>query len=84
VSNVVPIFNTVPPGEVNEDIVEELERLLAEAKDGTLRGFAYCTTSQGDLTGTGWVGSDGSRHPLSSGILLLSSRYAQAMREGAL
>lgn len=30
--------------------------------------------------GTGWDGADGTRHPLSSAILILHHRYADALR----
>lgn len=39
--NVVAFGHTIPPGEPNPDIVADLERLLAQAKNGELRGFAY-------------------------------------------
>ena len=70
------------PGEANDWIVEELESLLEKAKSGELRALAYATFSAGDFTGTGWVGSEGTRHPLSSAIMMLNSRYGEALREG--
>lgn len=73
-------YNTIP-GEPNKDIIEDLERLLAEAKAGQLEAIAYCTVRQGAL-GTGWVGGSGTRSAVSSAILMLSHRYAAALLEG--
>lgn len=81
-SKIVAFKDSIPPGEVNEDMVATLESLLARAKSGDLRGFAYATFSIGDITGTGWEGSDGSRHPLSSAISILQQRYTRALMEG--
>lgn len=83
VSNVVAFMNTIPPGEANPDIVAELEALLKEAKSGSLRAIAYATFSEGDYTGTGWVGSDGTRHPLSSCIAMLQHRYSECLLRGS-
>lgn len=80
--SVVAFKNSIPPGQPNPDMVAEVERLLERAKSGELRGLAYATFATGDITGTGWVGSDGSRHPLSSAIAMLSHRYAAALLGG--
>lgn len=79
-SNVVAFKNSVPPGEPHPDLVETLEGLLARAKGGDLRGLAYCTVALDGAIGTGWDGADGTRHPLSSAILILQHRYAEALQ----
>lgn len=33
---------------------------------------------------TGWAGSDGSRHPLSSAIMVLQNRYTAALLEDSI
>ena len=76
---IVAFKNSIPPGEANPDMVEVIEGLLDRAKSGELRGFAYATYSVGEFTGTGWEGSDGSRHPMSSAIQMLQHRYTQAL-----
>lgn len=79
---VVAFKNSIPPGEANPDMVAVIEDLLDRAKSGELRGLAYATFASGDITGTGWEGSDGSRHPLSSAIAMLQHRYTQALLGG--
>ena len=80
-SVVVAFKNTVIIGDPNPDLVETLERLLDSAKSGELRGIAYAGCKVGDATVTGWDGSDGTRHPLSTAIAILQSRYARALYE---
>ena len=80
-SKVIAFRDTVLVGEPNPEIVETLERLLDEARSGELRGIAYAACKVGDVTATGWDGSDGSRHPLSTAIAVLNSRYARALYE---
>jgi len=80
-NKVVAFKDSIPPGEANPDLVATLESLLARAKSGELRGLAYATFATGNVTGTGWEGSDGSRHPISSAIMMLHHRYAAALME---
>ena len=80
-SNVLAFRDSIPPGQPNQDLIDTLERLLAEAKSGDLRALAIATVREGNITGTGWDGSDGTRHPLSSAIMMLHSRYASALME---
>lgn len=81
VSNVVAFRDSIPPGEANPDLVSVLESLLSRAKTGDLRGMAYATSSVGNVTDTGWEGSDGARHPLAAAIMILHHRYAAALME---
>ena len=81
-TNVIAFKDSIPPGEPNPDMVETLEGLLADAKSGVLRGIAYATVREGDITGTGWDGSDGSKHWLSSAIMMMHHRYSASLLEG--
>ena len=82
-SNIVAFKDTILAGDPCPEIVETLERLLAEAKSGDLRGIAYAACKIGDVTATGWDGADGARHPLSTAIAVLSSRYSRALYEAS-
>lgn len=80
-SKVVAFRECIPPGEVNPDLVADLERLLEDAKAGQLRGIAYATTLTTGAAATGWCGSDGARHPLAGAIMMLHHRYGAALLE---
>ncbi len=80
-SKVVAFKDNTIPGEPNQDIIDELERLLSEAMSGQLEAIAYSTVRQGAI-GTGWAGGSGTRGNISSAILMLSYRYASALLEG--
>jgi hypothetical protein len=82
VSNVLKFGKTVLPGEANDDLVETIEGLLAQAKSGELRALAYCTVRDNNVIGTGWDGSDGTRYPLGTAISILSVRYPTAVMDG--
>ena len=78
-SKVVAFQGNIIPGEANPDIVDELERLLDEARSGELQAIAYCTVS-GDAKGTGWPGNAGKSDALGVAVAMLSWRYiAEAM-----
>lgn len=53
-SEVVPIRHGVSPapalGEVNQEVVNELQRLLDRANSGEITGFAYASLHPGDTT----------------------------------
>lgn len=78
---VIAFKDTIPAGEPNPDIVETLEQLLADAKSGDLRAIAYATCRIGNVTGTGWEGSDGTRNPIAAAIMILGHRYAEALMD---
>jgi hypothetical protein len=80
-TKVVAIHGVTLDGEADPGVVEELERLLDLARSGELRGFAYATAQAQDVSGTGWAGANGSRHMLSSAIMMLSYRYAEALTQ---
>lgn len=77
-SKVIAFKDNTIPGEPNKNIIDELERLLAEAKAGQLDAIAYCAVRQRTI-GTGWAGGSGARSAISSAILMLSHRYAGAL-----
>lgn len=64
------------PGEPSAQVIEDLERLLAQAKDGTLIGFAYAGAHQDGSQVTGWSGEAGTRHPVGTAIMMLFHRYS--------
>jgi hypothetical protein len=78
-SKVVAFRDTILVGDPNPEIIEILEKLLEDARSGELRGIAYASCKVGDVTATGWNGSDGSRHPLSTAISVLNSRWSRAL-----
>lgn len=81
VASISTIHGGRAPDEPSADIVNELERLLDEAKSGRLIGIAYATYSQQGVQGTGWSGEAGTRHPLGTAIMMLSHRYSTALLE---
>jgi hypothetical protein len=83
-SNVVSLSGVVLPGEVNEDLVSDLEGLLSEARSGELLAIGYCTVRLSNVTGSGWSGSDGTADKLSTAILQLTHRYSRALLESDL
>ena len=81
-SEVVPLRGERLPGQPDQSVVEDLEALLADAKAGTLIGFAYAGVKVSGVTCTGWSGAAGTRHPLSSAIAMLQHRYAEGLLKG--
>lgn len=79
---VVSIHGHSIPGEPEAGVVEDLERLLAMAKDGALSAFAYATVKTNGAQATGWSGGSGTRHPLGTAIMMLSHRYADGLLNG--
>lgn len=69
------------PGAPSAQVIEDLERLLAHAKEGKLIGFAYAGAHQDGSQVTGWSGEAGTRHPVGTAIMMLSHRYAVALLE---
>ncbi len=72
------------PNEPSKAIIESLEGLLAEARSGDLIAIAYCTIrDSGEPTnpvqGTGWDGEAGTKHSLGTVIMMLQTRYFNAM-----
>lgn len=67
------------PGAPDPEIIADIERLLGAARSGELLGFAYAGVTISNVQITGWNGIAGSRHPLSSAIMMLGHRYAAAL-----
>ncbi|MCB1477074.1 MAG: hypothetical protein H6883_08065 [Rhodobiaceae bacterium] len=65
-----------------EDLIDTLQRLLEDARDGSLRAIAYATVRQGTLCGAGWDGAPGSKFPLGAAVSILAARYPNWMVEG--
>lgn len=70
-------------GEPDADVVEVCRDLLARAERGEISGIAYAICAPNQNHGVAWSGGAGTRHLLSSGILMLSQRYASALLERA-
>lgn len=71
------------PHQPVEDVVEVLRDLLARAERGDLTGIIYGTINANGEQGTGWTGGSGTRHSLSSCLMMVSHRYTSALLEGA-
>ena len=78
-SNIKPLFGGPIPGEVDPDLVEELQGLLDDAKSGALLAIGYCTVRSSDEIGTGWVGCAGTNDKLSTAIMMMTHRYSAAL-----
>jgi hypothetical protein len=78
---IVALKGVILPGEANDELVLVLEKLLAQARSGHLRGLAYATHFDSGATGTGWVESDDSLHPVAAAIMTLNHRYGAMMTE---
>lgn len=65
-----------PALSVNDEMVAYLERLLAEARSGELRGIALVPIRGHEFeVATHWFGEAGTRYPLAMGIHQLAFRY---------
>lgn len=68
-------------GEVCQNVVETLMRLLDEAQRGEIVGIAYSASVPNGDTRNGWRHAKGGGHQLSTGILILAHDYARAWTE---
>ncbi|MEJ8571230.1 hypothetical protein [Microbaculum marinum] len=82
-ADISTIHGGTVPGEPDADVIEDLERLLAQARRGSLTGFAYAAIHLDGTKATGWSGVAGTRDPLAAGISILQARYTRALIEGA-
>ena len=69
------------PGEVNAELVAELESLLARAKAAEIAGMAFAVALPDGLMECGWTNCTQGRYGLAPGILALSHRYGAGMWE---
>lgn len=76
-ANVVPFGEKTVPGEPVAEVVETLETLLAEAKAGNMRAFAYAVTRASGVA-TGWDGDAGTKYELAAAIMALQHRYTSS------
>lgn len=73
-SNVASLRGLPISTEVNAELVEELDRLLQEARDGRIVAMAYATCVVSGGYGSGWT-SQPDGHSLGTGILALMHRF---------
>jgi len=66
-----------------KEVVDCLERLLAEAKAGTLRSFSYAVVRTGSAIGTGWMLDPKAPDSLTLGASIghLNHRYYAMLTE---
>ncbi|HYI43177.1 MAG TPA: hypothetical protein VD768_06110 [Sphingomicrobium sp.] len=81
-AEVVSLRRDIPPGGVNQDLVDALRELLewAEAGEITSGGFAY-VGKQGHRLRTGFEVAQGEIHAALAASALLQYRLAQAVDE---
>lgn len=65
--------------ETQAEVIEELERLLDEARQGVIVGVAFATVVNDGSTGSGWCGWG--QKDMSFGISLLNYRYHKSAWE---
>jgi hypothetical protein len=76
-SKIIPLHNASLDENPDPHIIEKLEELLAEAKDGRLRGFAYVATRGDDRPFShGYISNRGDGHRISTCIMQLMVAYA--------
>lgn len=85
-SEVLTVYGGRVPGAADPQVVETLERLLADAREGRLIAIGYATVTDGPGAdgggyGTGWDGAAGTRYKLGCAVAWLSQRYIRAMHE---
>ena len=73
--------NVILPDEPVAALVETLEHLLAEARKGDIRAFAFATVRR-DSKGTGWDGAEGTSDAVGAAVAMLFHRYTSAILDG--
>lgn len=81
--NIAELRPGCDPRKPSADTIEDLERLLADARSGHLVGIAYATVNRDGSQGTGWSGIAGTRHTVGTAIMMLFHRYSAAMVRGS-
>ena len=76
--NVFKIHGANLEHEPDPDVVEKMEELLADAREGKIRGIAYVLVRTNGIVTNGWVHGEGKGHNLSTGILCLTHDFAQS------
>jgi hypothetical protein len=65
------LTNAGPIVEPVAEIIEELEKLLAEARAGEIKGFAYFLVDGADCVGTNWVSGCARCNDMVAGVARL-------------
>lgn len=73
-SNVFSLHGNTIPGTPNQDVIAELEEILAGAKAGDIQAFAIATVSGGSK-GTGWAFGPGDDDRLAASIAALAFQF---------
>lgn len=71
------------PGAPSKQVIEDIERLLEQARSGKLIGFAYAGTHDDGSQVTGWSGEAGTRHPVGTAIMMPHHRYSARLFDAA-
>lgn len=64
---------------VNQELVDQLEMMLAQAKDGQLVACAYVGVYADGNVRTGWQKTTATTDGISSGLVLITYRYGATM-----
>jgi len=67
----------IPLPQVNRDVVDTLESLMADARDGRIAGILYATVSPEGHLVTAWTGNAES-HSMIAGAAILQRRITKA------
>jgi len=74
------VKNDKPPsaGDVSPELVEQLEELLKEAKEGKLIAAAFVLIDNEHTLGNCWIDFKGCAHQLLAGSMYLTNRMLKA------
>lgn len=75
-SNILTLVD--PDKEVKQEIIDLIEGLLAQAKDGNIRGIAIVTADPKRVVGTQWKNID-CFHEIHSGVSTLNTRMGSSI-----
>ena len=75
-----PVAPPPPPNEPDPALIEAMEKLLAEAKDGSLNGIAFSSFFADDTYTIDWYGRTETLRMLG-GITVLVDQFCDAIRE---
>lgn len=79
---VTPFGRSAVP-DPDQDTIDKLEELLAQAKRGELSGIAYAMLRPNGAIGTGWVGEKRSGNSMLGAVAALHVRYVRSWEEWA-
>ncbi len=66
------------PIEPSQSVIDTIEVLLEQAKQGSIIGIAYCTIDRGDMSFAGWSGGNYSKYVMLAAMELLKHDYMHA------